>query len=225
SVEIFGDGMDSPDLEGFEGLGLFHTWAHLDLWHRHNSFYLGEWKDLSKDLSNKGNTTSDTAARTSAPETTAENSTADTALAKTPTADTATVEIVGFKTQFGHSRTRDGNAPHAAAGLSLTPLFRTKRGVDFDGTEIELNSAASQPTSSEGGAYSSSWGEGVRMNNFMGTYLTGPLLILNPPFTKWLLAQLGVNNPRLPFEEAAMDSYRTRVADFHEPSRHAVLRS
>ena len=36
--------------------------------------------------------------------------------------------------------------------------------------------------------------EGIKKNNFIGTYLIGPILILNPLFTKKILEMLGVNN-------------------------------
>lgn len=60
--------------------------------------------------------------------------------------------------------------------------------------------------------------EGFRIRNLMATYLIGPLLILNPPFTKWLLRQMGCPDT-LAFEEAAMDSYRCRVAEFRQENR------
>lgn len=62
--------------------------------------------------------------------------------------------------------------------------------------------------------------EGVRINNFMATYLLGPLTILNPPFAKYLLSLMGAAEPKLLFEEAAMDAYHTRVAEFSDPKRN-----
>lgn len=61
--------------------------------------------------------------------------------------------------------------------------------------------------------------EGYRVNNLMATALTGPLLILNPPFTKALLREMGAACDTLAFEEAAMEAYRVRAAEFKEPSR------
>ena len=61
-------------------------------------------------------------------------------------------------------------------------------------------------------------GEGIRRNNFMATYLTGPLLVLNPPFTKYLLQLMGEKEPVLAFEEAAMELYRDRVKEFSDPA-------
>jgi CobQ-like glutamine amidotransferase family enzyme len=60
--------------------------------------------------------------------------------------------------------------------------------------------------------------EGFRRGNLLATYLTGPLLVLNPPFTKWLLRQMGAPDT-LAFEEAAMDNYNKRVAEFREEGR------
>ena len=56
--------------------------------------------------------------------------------------------------------------------------------------------------------------EGVRFRNFFGTYLLGPLLINNPPFTKYLLSRLGVENPILAFEKEVQAAYEKRLEDF-----------
>lgn len=60
--------------------------------------------------------------------------------------------------------------------------------------------------------------EGVRMNNFFGTYLLGPLLVLNPPFTRYLLRLMGVENPTLAFEAEAQQAYDCRLAEFEDPN-------
>lgn len=57
-------------------------------------------------------------------------------------------------------------------------------------------------------------GEGVRVHNLFGTYLLGPLLVMNPPFTRYLLGLLGVVLPELPFEEQALQAYHNRLKDF-----------
>lgn len=52
----------------------------------------------------------------------------------------------------------------------------------------------------------------------MATYIIGPILALNPPFTKYLLEKCGVSNAELAFETAAMDAYNARVAEYSDPS-------
>lgn len=58
--------------------------------------------------------------------------------------------------------------------------------------------------------------EGVRVNNFFGTYLLGPILVLNPNFTRHLLGCMGVKNPQLAFEKEAQAAYEKRLKDFKE---------
>ena len=64
--------------------------------------------------------------------------------------------------------------------------------------------------------------EGYRMNNLLATALTGPLLVLNPPFTKALLRMMGAEDDALAFEEAAMEAYRVRVAEFSDAHRDPI---
>lgn len=61
--------------------------------------------------------------------------------------------------------------------------------------------------------------EGWRKNNLLATSLIGPLLVLNPPLTLYLLKLMGVENPSLAHEEAAMESYNFRVAEFAQENR------
>lgn len=108
------------------------------------------------------------------------------------------IRIVGYKSQFGHtygaSAEPTGNADTALDHLAL---FTPERGPG-------MNRYAK--------------GEGIRIHNFFATYVIGPLLILNPPFTKWFIKeQLGQPIGQLAFEEAAMDSYETRVKEYEDP--------
>jgi CobQ-like glutamine amidotransferase family enzyme len=61
--------------------------------------------------------------------------------------------------------------------------------------------------------------EGLRRNNFMATYVLGPLLILNPPFLRYILGLLGAPDAPVPFEAAAMDAYALRLKEFSDPKR------
>ncbi len=61
--------------------------------------------------------------------------------------------------------------------------------------------------------------EGWQKKNLLVTYLTGPLLVLNPPFAAYLLEKMGAPCVQPAFEEAAMEAYRIRVAEFAEEGR------
>ncbi len=56
--------------------------------------------------------------------------------------------------------------------------------------------------------------EGIRKNNFLATYIIGPILILNPLFTKKLLSLMGVKEPKLAFEEEVLESYNIKLKKF-----------
>lgn len=80
---------------------------------------------------------------------------------------------------------------------SKCTLFETERG---DGLNKEVK------------------GEGIRVNNFFATHITGPLLVLNPTFTKWYMKNmLKVDDAKLAFEEAAIDAYNLRVKEYSDP--------
>lgn len=58
--------------------------------------------------------------------------------------------------------------------------------------------------------------EGVRKNNFIGTYLLGPILIQNPHFTEYILKLMGVDEPKLAFNETIVAAYDRRLAEYKE---------
>lgn len=58
--------------------------------------------------------------------------------------------------------------------------------------------------------------EGIKKNNFMATYLLGPILILNPFLTKKIIEKMGIQNPRIIFEEDVINAYNKRLKEFEE---------
>ena len=81
---------------------------------------------------------------------------------------------------------------HSYTDSKLNPLFKTIRSCGLNPSTMD---------------------EGIRINNFMATYVIGPLLILNPLFTKWLLKEFNIEN-KLAFEEEAIDAYEYRYNDY-----------
>ena len=101
--------------------------------------------------------------------------------------------IVGYKSQFTQSY-------WMTSIQSIEPtegyMFMTERGTG-------LNPGILQ--------------EGVLKNNFMATYVIGPILVLNPHFTKWLLNDLGEENVKLQYEEDATAAYEVRLKEYSNP--------
>ena len=56
--------------------------------------------------------------------------------------------------------------------------------------------------------------EGINKNNFFGTYVIGPILILNPYFTKKILEKIGVDSSNIAFEEEVIKAYEQRICEF-----------
>ena len=55
--------------------------------------------------------------------------------------------------------------------------------------------------------------EGIHINNFYGTNLLGPILVLNPYFTKKLLSLIGYNG-NLYIEDELITAYKIRLKEF-----------
>ena len=58
--------------------------------------------------------------------------------------------------------------------------------------------------------------EGVRRNNFFGTHILGPLLVMNPQFTKYILTLLG-SSAAVPHYDELERAYNIRLGEFKSP--------
>jgi lipid II isoglutaminyl synthase (glutamine-hydrolysing) len=58
--------------------------------------------------------------------------------------------------------------------------------------------------------------EGIRERNFIGTYILGPILLLNPFFTKAIIKKLGIKNPKLYCEDDAIKAYEVRLQEYRK---------
>ena len=98
----------------------------------------------------------------------------------------AGTEIMGFKTQFTMGYTDDPKNEQYG-------LFRKVKGVGLNKKALF---------------------EGIHYKNFYGTYLVGPILILNPEFAKYLLRELGAGDVPPAFTEAVEEAAELRRKDF-----------
>lgn len=58
--------------------------------------------------------------------------------------------------------------------------------------------------------------EGLKKNNLIATSILGPFVVLNPLFAKYLLGLMGIENPKLAYEDTAMRAYEARLAEFED---------
>ena len=101
--------------------------------------------------------------------------------------------VTGFKSQFSMAHTDDETN-------EKNGLFRVTKGVGLG----------------RGASF-----EGVRYRNFFGTYLIGPLLVMNPPFAKRLLQTAGAENIAAFYSEEAMQAYEARLQELTAPGFEA----
>jgi CobQ-like glutamine amidotransferase family enzyme len=101
------------------------------------------------------------------------------------------IDVVGYKSQFTHIYPTDTK--------SVKNLFTTEKG---EGLNPEMN------------------GEGIKEGGFEGTYLLGPLFVLNPLYMRKFLADLGIDDCTPLYEEAAMEAYKKRLDEYREPGRN-----
>lgn len=64
--------------------------------------------------------------------------------------------------------------------------------------------------------------EGIRYKNFFGTYLLGPLFVLNPYFTKYILGLIGFKK-KLLFEDDLIKSYEKRLSSLERDNARYFL--
>ena len=64
-------------------------------------------------------------------------------------------------------------------------------------------------------------GEGVRIKNFIGTYLIGPLLVVNPLFTVYILKLCGIKDPHPAFRGSSYGRVQCTCEGVRRP--HKIL--
>ena len=130
--------IENDDGSKIEALKIFDVYAKRDMLHRHNSYFLGKYKDI---------------------------------------------EILGFKSQF-------------------TMLYGNNESDYFIKADMGI------------GINESTKLEGIHKNNFFATYIIGPFLVLNPHFMVELLKIMGVEDPKLAYENEIFEAYNIRLQKF-----------
>ena len=102
------------------------------------------------------------------------------------------IEMMGFKSQFGLAYPSE---------KCNEKFFNVTRGTGLNP--------------------SCNW-EGFKRNNLIATYIIGPFLVINPLFTKQWLSEVAKQEITLPFENVAMECYKTRLTEFKDESRKIV---
>ena len=65
--------------------------------------------------------------------------------------------------------------------------------------------------------------EGIHYKKFYGTYLLGPLLIMNPKFTKYILKELGLKDTLI-YEDDLIKAYDKRYKHFNRENARFIMK-
>lgn len=138
-------------------------------------------------------------------------------LGKTIVTEAGTVEALGFveleaKQDIAHRY--NGFFLGEADGVKLT-AFNSRFSHATPGADVQ---PFAQVLRGQGLSASCAF-EGYRLHNFIGTYLLGPLLVLNPLWTEKLLASMGFPGRKPAFYEEALEAYRLRLAEMEDGKR------
>lgn len=62
--------------------------------------------------------------------------------------------------------------------------------------------------------------EGIKINNFIGTSILGPILVLNPNFTEYVIKNiLRTEEGQVAFKEDALEAYQKRLEEYEDLKR------
>ncbi len=98
------------------------------------------------------------------------------------------IDVVGFKIQFTQAE--------KGAAFDAQPFCRNEVGFGFNKQSKD---------------------EGFRKNNLMATWMIGPVLPLNPDFTRYLLDLIGEKDAPLAYEADVRTAYEDRLRTFRLP--------
>lgn len=136
AMEVLGKYIENEDGSRIEGIGIFDVYVKRDMMHRHNSYMIGKFEDIT---------------------------------------------VVGFKSQFTMMYGDNSNSY----------FLDVEKGIGLN-KESKL--------------------EGIKKNNFIGTYVIGPILIQNPLLTKKILKMMGAKG-NIALENDVMNAYEARLKE------------
>ena len=113
------------------------------------------------------------------------------------------IYLVGFKNSFTQSYIKDEEL--------------SNNNLDFNTSETSIEYLAKVMRGS--GNSENDVNEGIRINNFIATYLLGPLFVLNPEFTRYIFNQLLEIPGEIYLEKQLKEAYQTRLIEFEDDKR------
>lgn len=194
AVEILGNYIEKDDGSKIEALGILNFYAKRQMMNRVNSLILGEFEIASEKNKENSNENSN------------ENSEGNKENSK------ENINVNNNENSKGNSNENsnensDENSDENLKIVGFKSQFTLAHGDNSNNYFIKIERGF--------GLDKESKLEGFKVNNLFATYLLGPILPLNPKFTKYILKLLNQKD-NLKFEKEAMEAYEIRLKEFED---------
>ena len=210
AVEILGNYIEKDDGSKIEALGILNFYAKRQMMNRVNSLILGEFEIASEKNKENSNVNSN------------ENSEGNKENSK------ENINVNNNENSKGNSN--ENSKENSNGNSNVNSKENSNENSDENSDEnLKIVGFKSQFTLAHGdnsnnyfikiergfGLDKESKLEGFKVNNLFATYLLGPILPLNPKFTKYILKLLNQKD-NLKFEKEAMEAYEIRLKEFED---------
>ena len=195
AVEILGNYIEKDDGSKIEALGILNFYAKRQMMNRVNSLILGEFEIASEKNKENSNENSNVNSN--------ENSKENSNVNSKENSDVNSKE----NSNVNSNENSDENSDENLKIVGFKSQFTLAHGDNSNNYFIKIERGF--------GLDKESKLEGFKVNNLFATYLLGPILPLNPKFTKYILKLLNQKD-NLKFEKEAMEAYEIRLKEFED---------
>ena len=195
AVEILGNYIEKDDGSKIEALGILNFYAKRQMMNRVNSLILGEFEIASEK--NKENSKENSNVNSK------ENSKENSNVNSNENSNVNSKE----NSNVNSNENSDENSDENLKIVGFKSQFTLAHGDNSNNYFIKIERGF--------GLDKESKLEGFKVNNLFATYLLGPILPLNPKFTKYILKLLNQKD-NLKFEKEAMEAYEIRLKEFED---------
>ena len=195
AVEILGNYIEKDDGSKIEALGILNFYAKRQMMNRVNSLILGDFEIASEK--NKENSKENSNVNSK------ENSKENSNVNSNENSNVNSKE----NSNVNSNENSDENSDENLKIVGFKSQFTLAHGDNSNNYFIKIERGF--------GLDKESKLEGFKVNNLFATYLLGPILPLNPKFTKYILKLLNQKD-NLKFEKEAMEAYEIRLKEFED---------
>ena len=203
AVEILGNYIEKDDGSKIEALGILNFYAKRQMMNRVNSLILGDFEIASEKNKENSKENSNVNSKENSKENSNVNSKENSNVNSNENSNVNSKE----NSNVNSNENSDENSDENLKIVGFKSQFTLAHGDNSNNYFIKIERGF--------GLDKESKLEGFKVNNLFATYLLGPILPLNPKFTKYILKLLNQKD-NLKFEKEAMEAYEIRLKEFED---------